>query len=123
MTDQANNLQDEIIRKHALESFENAVAALDHGTGNRLRLMRRKAVSAARTPARARGFALAATAVAVLAFGLVWRNGTKPVSVPSPTAATPAAEVSATGFPSEEDADLYAWLGEAPVAPAQGKTL
>jgi hypothetical protein len=123
MNDQANNTQDKIIRTRARESFENSVAGLDQATSNRLRLMRREALSAARTPARAWGLPLAASAVAVLALGLVWRTNTNPAMLPTPAPADTGEEISATGFPSEEDADLYAWLGEAPVAPAQGKTL
>jgi len=123
MNDQASNSQDEIIRARARESFENSVAGLDQSTSNRLRLMRREALSAARAPARAWGIPLAATAAAVLALGLAWRTNTNPATAPMPAPADTHEEVSATGFPSEEDADLYAWLGEAPVAPAQGKTL
>lgn len=123
MNDQASSSQDEIIRARARESFENSVAGLDHAASNRLRLMRREALCAARAPARVWGLPLAATAVAVLALGLAWRTNTNPAAVPRPAPADAAEEISANGFPSEEDADLYAWLGEAPVAPAQGKTL
>ncbi len=123
MNDQASNSQDEIIRARARESFENSVAGLDQSTSNRLRLLRREALCAARAPARVWGLPLAATAVAVLALGLAWRTNTNPAAVPRPAPADAAEEISANGFPSEEDADLYAWLGDAPVAPAQGKTL
>jgi hypothetical protein len=123
MNDQTRNTQDEVIRSRARESFENSVAGLDLATGNRLRLMRREALSTSRAPARAWGLPLAATAVAVLALGLAWRTSTAPGAAPPQVPVDRSEEVSATGFPSEEDAELYAWLGEAPVAPAQGKPL
>ncbi len=124
MRDQAEQAHDEVIRSRARQAFEQSVAGMDQATGNRLRLMRREALAGARTSPRAWGLPMAAAAAAVLALGLAWRAG-MPTPAPAPSASIPGAvdEVSATGFPSEEDADLYAWLGEAPVAPAKGKAL
>jgi hypothetical protein len=123
MNDQTRNPQDEIIRSRARESFENSVSGLDLGTGNRLRLMRREALSAVRPSARSWGLPIVATAVAMLAVGLAWRSGTAPTPAPEQVTVNAGEEVSASGFPSEEDAELYAWLGEAPVAPATAKPL
>lgn len=122
MKDQASLAQDEVIRARARESFEQSVASLDQATAKRLRLMRREALAGPRNKTMAWGLPMAAAAVAVLSIGLAWRVGSSPSL--RPTAGSDSAdEISATGFPSEEDADLYAWLGEAPVAPAKGEAL
>ena len=122
MKDQASHPQDEAIRRRARESFEQSVANLDQATGNRLRLMRREAIAGSRPKAVTWGLPMVAAAAAVLAIGLAWRTSS-PVASPLPAVNGAPDEVSATGFPSEEDADLYAWLGEAPVAPAKGGAL
>ena len=122
MKDQASHPQDEVIRARAREAFEHSVAGLDQGTGNRLRLMRREAIAATQVRARSWGLSLAAAAVAVFAVGLAWR-GSAPLPPAAPASAGAVDEAPATGFPSDEDADLYAWLGDAPVAPAKGEAL
>ena len=122
MSETTSHPQDEVIRSRARESFEQSVAGLDQATGNRLRLMRREAIAGARPKAVTWGLPMAAAAVAILSIGLAWRTDNLPSAPPTPAAGT-GDEVSATGFPSEEDADLYAWLGEAPVAPAKGEAL
>lgn len=99
--------------------FEDAVRSLDPATTNRLRLMRRQALSEPRpAPWRALLLPSAAAAAAVLAVGLAWQfdRGMAP-------AASPDADAElALALPSEQDAILYAWLGEAPVA-ADGEAL
>lgn len=101
--------------------FEDAVSSLDAASANRLRLMRRQTLSGAQ-PHRGsprRLLPVAVACAAVLALGLAWRFQPAPV-------ATPPAPVSdagpALGLPAGEDAALYAWLGEAPVA-ADGEAL
>lgn len=99
--------------------FDAAVQGLDPGAANRLRQARRAALAG---PVRARPAAwlpaLAATAVLVL--GLAWwlpRRDAPPAPVASvPTVAATATEDAAELAEDDEDADLYAWLAEAPVA-------
>lgn len=122
MKDQASHPQDDVIRARARQAFESSVAGLDQATGNRLRLMRREAIAASRPQTRAWALPLAAAAVAFFALGLAWR-GISPPTPAAPESTGNAEVVPAAEFPSEEDADLYAWLGEAPVAPAKGEAL
>lgn len=100
------------------QSFEDAVARLDVATANRLRLLRRQALAQPR-PARPRWMPAVAAAGVLLALGLGWRMAGPS---PSPTAARAADADLALDLASDEDAALYAWLGEAPVA-AEGKAL
>ena len=95
--------------------FEEAVVDLDAATAN---LMRREALSAT-APARPRVLLPAlGFAAAVLAVGLGWRAANPPV----PAGNVIAEPVPAIELASDEDAALYAWLGEAPVA-SEGETL
>lgn len=102
--------------------FERSVANIDLGTGNRLRLMRRDALAGGQ-PRRARWLLTAATASALLLASLAWWLPSTPLqtadSQPAPM------EIGDTLLPSEDEAELYAWLGEAPVAvdPAQEEAL
>ena len=92
------------------ELFESAVGQLDTATGNRLRLMRRHAQSAPAAPAARWLAPTGAAATVLLVVTLAWwqSRGSEPATVPV------AAAVER--FPSEDEAELYAWLGEAPVA-------
>jgi len=95
---------------------------LDAGTRNRLRLMRREALASAHSPTR-RAWLLPSVAVAAaaLAVGLAWRA---PETSQAPSAGTRARDdIAALEFPSEDEAELYAWLGDAPVATAGGESL
>lgn len=108
------------------ELFERAVHRVDLATGNRLRLMRRDALSAAPRhqlgPAR-RWLPVASLASALIVVGLAWWLP----RAPEPTSAATAdpIDVSDAAFPAEDETELYAWLGEAPVAvdPPQGEAL
>jgi hypothetical protein len=110
----------------ARELFERSVERIDVATGNRLRLMRRDALasSSTRTPNTIRRWlpaaGLASAALVVTLALLLPRE-------PEPSIATGSEpiDVSETVFPAEDEAELYAWLGEAPVAvdPPQGGTL
>ena len=99
--------------------FEEAVAGLDPATANRLRLMRRQALGANLAQPSRRLVPIATFAALALALGLGWR-------VAGPEAArveaVPADADLGVDLASEEDAALYAWLGEAPVA-ADGESL
>jgi hypothetical protein len=108
------------------ELFERAVDRVDLATSNRLRLMRRDALSNAPRhepgPVR-RWLPVASIASALIVAGLVWWLP----RAPEPTiAATPdSMDVSDATFPADDESELYAWLGEAPVAvdPPQGEAL
>ena len=100
--------------------FEDAVSSVDAASANRLRLMRRQAL-AGLEPRRGHPLLLpmAAAGAAVLALGLARRF------LPAPAAAAPGPVADANltlDLPVDEDAALYAWLGEAPVA-ADGEAL
>ena len=92
--------------------FEQAVDGLDAGAAKRLRLMRREALAGGRPAAGRRWLPAAAFATALLALGLGWRLAPPPAAVE----AAPAEIALPVDRAAEEDAALYAWLGEAPVA-------
>ena len=122
MTSQDDNDQVErSITTKAREEFEAAVGGIDAGIGNRLRLMRREVLAEARTPGRSWLLPSIAVAAAVLAIGLAWRQP----ATPDARTTTPMLvdEAAQSGFPSDDEAELYAWLGEAPVATPAGDTL
>ena len=87
----------------------------DVGTVNRLRLLRREALALAAAASRGRWLLPAgAVAAAALALVLAWRAPTdrrfrRPMRSSSKT-------WRRRNSPSEDEAELYAWLGEAPVA-------
>ena len=96
--------------------FEDAVQRLDLGAANRLRLARRAALAGAAPAARrGRAWLPALAAAAVLVLGLAWwlPRGPAPAPVAPPALASEDAAVVAE---DSEDAELYAWLAEAPVA-------
>ena len=98
--------------------FEDAVQRLDLGAANRLRQARRVALAdGAPAHRQRRAWLPALAAAAALVLGLAWwlPRGT----APAPASATPAAvasEDTAVLAEDGDDADLYAWLAEAPVA-------
>ena len=94
------------------ESFEHRIQHLDAATANRLRLMRRDALSSARR-ARSHWRPVGVASFAVLAVGLVWWM---PRSTPPPATPAPIAADFGDAAMLDEDSDLYAWLGDAPVA-------
>lgn len=116
-----NNTADRSVASRARREFETAVESIDAGTGNRLRLMRREALAGTRATKRAWLVPSIAVAVAVLVIGLAWRQ--PEVSTGAAPAALAVDETAQLGFPSEDEAELYAWLGEAPVATPGGDTL
>lgn len=110
-----------LIAGRARQEFEAAVESIDAGTRNRLRLMRREALAEPRAPAQSWLVPSMAVAAAVLAIGLAWRQPAMPTDPTTPVLA--ADEVAQSDFPSEDEAELYAWLGDAPVATPAGDTL
>jgi hypothetical protein len=107
---------EQAVAERARALFERSVAGIDLASANRLRLARR--TSFARTPAGPRWWLPlgAGGAAAVLVLGLAWWL---PASMPAAPAAPPLmADAGALPLPGDADADLYAWLGEAPVAVA-----
>ena len=119
--DDDNGATDRAVASKARQEFESAVDSIDAGAGNRLRLMRREALAG--TQARERGWLVPSIAVAaaVLAIGLAWRQPS--VTIVPTTPAIAADEAGQMGFPSDDEAELYAWLGDAPVATPAGDTL
>lgn len=104
--------------------FELSVVELDAAAGNRLRLLRRAVVGEQRPPGRYRLAAAGASAAVALVLGLAWW---RPGMAPSAPTAAPAAlaEPGELLLDADDDAELYAWLGDAPVAvePARGAAL
>jgi len=122
MTSQDDNkLADSPISTKARQGFEAAVESIDAGTRNRLRLMRREALAGPRAATHGWLVPSIAVAAAVLAIGLAWRQPPMPTDPTTPVLA--AGEAVQLDFPSEDEAELYAWLGEAPVATPAGDTL
>ena len=107
------------ITDRARDLFERASDGLDQGMAFRLRRARHEAQQV--RPAR-RGLALAvpagAFAAAVLALGLAWWLPQRTVMPPATDPALAASTAELDALVIEEDAELYAWLAEAPVATA-----
>jgi hypothetical protein len=102
--------------ERARQLFELSVTELDAAAGNRLRLLRRTAVSEQRPPRRRWPAAAATGAAAALLLGLAWW---RPASAPTAPAVPPAAMIEHGELlleAEDDDAELYAWLGDAPVA-------
>lgn len=99
--------------------FDRASAGLDQGMAFRLRRAREAALQANRPPSRAWGVPAGAFAAAVLALGLAWwlpaRTG------PATVAPDSLASEDIEALVMAEDAELYAWLAEAPVATPAGR--
>lgn len=92
--------------------FDRASSRLDQGMAFRLRRAREAALEAGPAPARGWRLPAGAFAAAVLALGLAWWMPDRPgTPVPEPLAGD---EIEALVM--AEDAELYAWLADAPVA-------
>lgn len=96
--------------------FDRASDRLDIATANRLRLARRDALAMA--PARHHWLRATTALAAAVVLGVVWWTPAH-TPAPPPTASQVTAIPEDLVTPSDEDADLYAWLGDAPVAPDQ----
>lgn len=103
----------------ARDLFERASAGLDHGMAFRLRRARAEAQQPrSRRPAFAGLVPAGVAAAALLALGVAWW---RPEPTPTPSSAIAGAtdgeqqEIEQL-LAGDEDPELYAWLGEAPVA-------
>jgi hypothetical protein len=118
------NTDEDGMAKKARDTFERSVRDLPVASANRLRLARRHALAddAGRAPgSRLARWRIPLAAAALLLVGIgIWRPAMTPPATPL---AAPVASASvATPVPSlpllanDDEADLYAWLAEAPVA-------
>ena len=99
--------------------FDRAVDGIDPATGNRLRLMRRDALSTAPRAAPRSTWAWGTGLVAVLGIAtLVWMpSGDRPTTpVVAARALPPEGSEEPEALAADEDQDLYVWLADAPVA-------
>jgi hypothetical protein len=106
--------------------FERSVQELDEVAVKRLRIARRSTLADAPGPGlRWQPWAGGLAAASVLALGLAWwwpRAQVAPAAPALPMATTPASAPADPGTEepvlaeADDDADLYAWLAEAPVA-------
>lgn len=98
----------------ARELFTRASDRLDQGMAFRLRRAREAALRPAPTGHGRRYWPAGAVAASVMALGLAWwlpgRVG------PAAPVAAPLASDEIEALVTAEDAELYAWLAEAPVA-------
>lgn len=101
------------------ELFARASERLDQGMAYRLRRAREAALAPGRDRPRGWGMPAGAFTAAVLALGLAWwlpgRQG------PAPAAPDALASEEIETLVMAEDAELYAWLAEAPVAAPGGR--
>lgn len=97
--------------------FDRASEHLDLATGNRLRRMRRAALAREHGHPGRQWLPLGVAAAALLAIGLAWWPTQRDTPV---LPASTATAVDQEPLP-DEDTELYAWLGEAPVATEDGK--
>jgi hypothetical protein len=103
--------------------FEDAVQGLDLATANRLRLARRAVLAGDARASRRAPWLPALAASCALVLGLAWwlpQRAATPTSAPPPVVA--GADDEALDLAQDaEDTELYAWLGEAPVAADENK--
>lgn len=108
-----NDAMKEPIAKKSRALFEQASAHLDPATGNRLRLLRRDALASPHRRRPPHWLPLSAAAATLLAVGVIWWSlprRTVPTALPNPVAASDFDQLP------DEDTEMYAWLGDAPVA-------
>lgn len=111
-------MDDEALAARSRARFERAVRQVPVATANRLRLARRAALAeGGASPARPMRWLVPLGASAALVLGLAWWRGT--VEAPPAPGGAPAT-FAVDALPAEDDADLYAWLAEAPVASDAG---
>jgi len=111
------------IEARARTLFERSVQELDEAAVKRLRLARRATLAdASEAGLRWRPWAGGLAAASVLALGVAWWWPRTQVAPEVPVAMAPATAPTDPGSDepvlaeADEDADLYAWLAEAPVA-------
>ena len=104
-------IEQQPIEQRARELFERASQQVEPSTANRLRQSRREALSPS---TRSRRLLPVTAAVALVAMALAWWL---PRQQRAPAADVPAAVTDGALIDSDEDSEIYAWLGDAPVAP------
>jgi hypothetical protein len=105
------------LAKKSRALFDQASELLDPATGNRLRLMRRDALAAPRRMPY-RWLPLGAAAATLLGVGLTWWLPQR--GAPALPAAITVSDTDPDLLP-DDDTEIYAWLGEAPVATGDDK--
>jgi hypothetical protein len=106
------------VSKQSRALFEQASENIDPATGNRLRLMRRDALANGRRRMPQRWLPLGAAAATLLAIGLTWWLPQRNTSQPPAANSEVAGDVDLL---PDDDTEMYAWLGDAPVATDDGK--
>jgi hypothetical protein len=115
-----NQSLNDSITKKSRALFDQASEHPGPATGNRLRLMRRDALAGGTRRAMPyRWLPLGAVAATILGIGMSWW-------LPQRNAIVAPSEISSNATDQdllpEDDAEIYDWLGEAPVAVNDGKT-
>lgn len=98
----------------ARELFDRASNRLDQGMAFRLRRAREAALRPAPTATVRRFWPAGAVTASVMALGLAWWLPSQMAL--QPDVAEPLAGTEVEALVMAEDAELYAWLAEAPVA-------
>jgi hypothetical protein len=114
--------RDQDAARGARDLFERAAKDIPAATAARLRQQRMAALQGP-PPAgtRALAWGLPAGAMAALLIGMAWwRAMPAPTTEPGAPDVAPAADVVALPAAAPDEAELYAWLGEAPVASDAG---
>lgn len=113
------------ITARARHLFDRASSQLDARTANTLRLARREALAPSRPMRRGAWIPAGAAMAAVLAVGLSWWLPQQSAVAPTATGELAAVTAVNPALAVDDDAELYAWLGDAPVAvePANGSAL
>jgi hypothetical protein len=110
---EANQPSNNAMTEKSRTLFARASAQLDPATSNRLGVMRREALAGARPRTPHRWLPLGAAAATLLGIGIGWW-------LPQRNAAVAPNEISINASDQdllpEDDAEIYDWLGEAPVA-------
>jgi hypothetical protein len=106
---------------NARQLFERRSKHLDVNAASRLRQARRRAL-AGETPPLTRAWVpwSAATAAALL-LAFAWWLPPQRNPIPASDDSALSASIESDALASEEDSELYAWLGDAPVAPDDGE--
>ncbi|GAB2660184.1 hypothetical protein [Arenimonas aestuarii] len=100
--------------ERARDLFDRASDRLDHGMAFRLRRAREAALRPAPAAGGRRLWPAGAAAASILAVGLAWWIPSR--TVPDAPGTMPLASEEIESLVMAEDAELYAWLAEAPVA-------
>lgn len=113
---------EEVIAVRARELLARSVQDMDPATTNRLRRLRREALAGPEPGFRGWAAPLAGSALAVALGALAWwSQPALPPGAPAASATMLPAEATPWVIASDDEAQMYAWLGDAPVAVASGQ--